>query len=273
LAAALPLLLQGSNARLQTLDDALIEFLHFSGRWEEWLGLSKQAEEKALAANDFLRAGYRALQAGWIYHLHRQAAEVLACAARSEAHWKKARAAGAAERAAAIQLRGLGHRIQKDYAASIEAFKKALALDRAFAPESEYVSTDLNHLGEVEQLSGDHAAAKRHYSEALRISKAIGHREDVAKSMCNLAWLALDRKDWSAAESQARDSLRLSEGLGSQEAIGRACRVAAQAIARQGRRDESLPYARRATDIFTKLRMPDDLEAAQAALKECREGG
>jgi hypothetical protein len=109
-------------------------------------------------------------------------------------------------------------------------------------------------------------------SEALRISKKINHQEGVANYTGNLAGLALDRKDWPVAEALARDSLWLSEALGSREAIGHACWVLAKAIARQGRSQEGLPCARRAVDIFTKLRMPENLEEAQAVLKECKVG-
>ena len=40
---------------------------------------------------------------------------------------------------------------------------------------------------------------------------------------------------------------------------------------RQGRAGEGRPYARRAVDIYARLRSPD-LEKAQATLKECEEG-
>lgn len=42
----------------------------------------------------------------------------------------------------------------------------------------------------------------------------------------------------------------------------------AKALARQGRATEGLPFARRAVEI-AKLRQVDDLEEAQATLKEC----
>lgn len=268
--AALPLLVQGSYTRLQSVGDALIDFLHFSGRWDDWLWLSQQSEQKALASGDFLRAGWRALQTGWIYHLRRQADDVLACAVRCETHWKKTRTTGV-EKAAALQLRGLGHRVGENYPAAIAAFKKALALDRTLESEKD-VAIDLNHLAEAERLSGNYVAAERHYREALRISKDLEFDEGVANYTGNMAALALDRQDWRTAETLARDSLQLSEKLGSGEPIAHACWVLAKAVALQNRPQEGLPYASRSVELFTRLRMPEDLQDAQTTLKQCQDG-
>jgi len=56
-AAALPLFVDSENARLQTVCGALRQFLNFTGRWDEWLSLSEQAEAKAVAAGDHYNAG------------------------------------------------------------------------------------------------------------------------------------------------------------------------------------------------------------------------
>ena len=76
IAAALSRLVQGENARLQTLCGALFNFLHFSGRWDELLWLSQQAEEKAVAENDFHNVGWRAYQVGWVHSFRGQATGV-----------------------------------------------------------------------------------------------------------------------------------------------------------------------------------------------------
>lgn len=63
-APALPLFLAGPNERLQTVCSALVDFLDFTGRWDEWLSLEQHAEAKAVAAGDHAKAGWWAHQAG-----------------------------------------------------------------------------------------------------------------------------------------------------------------------------------------------------------------
>jgi tetratricopeptide (TPR) repeat protein len=147
------------------LCNALRSFLDFSGRWDRWQSLSRQAEEKAAADEDFYHAGWRAYDWGWISFLRGQPDDVLASAARSAAHWAKGPQAGTHEKATALWLRGLGHKLREDLPLAIEAMKEALDL-RAIAPESASVATTLNSLAEVERQQGDHAAAERDHREA-----------------------------------------------------------------------------------------------------------
>ncbi|MCX6898894.1 MAG: tetratricopeptide repeat protein [Verrucomicrobia bacterium] len=266
-APALPLFLAGPNDRLQTVCDALGAFLNFTGRWDEWLSLNQQAETRAVAAGDYDKAGWRAYHAGMIHSLRQQADEVLACADRAAAHWRKAKA-GVRERSTAIQLRGIGHHLKKDYTAAIAAYREALELYRSLSASSVDVAIALNDLAGAEHLSGDFAAAERDYREALRVDRVVGNAEGVAICMGNLAELALDREDWPGAEALAREALPLSEKVGRQELIASNCQRIAKALARQGKKPEGLPYARRAVDIYTKLGSPG-LQEALATLAKC----
>ena len=273
-APALPRFLAGPNDRLQTVCDALHAFLNFTGRWDEWLALEQQGEAKAVAAGHHNNAGWRVRQVGWVHYLRGQADAVLACADRAAAHWEKAfprgkgAQAGARERATALQLRGLGHRLKKDYPAAIAAYREVVELFRSLSAESADVALALNSLASAECDSGDFAAAERDYREALRVARAVCDAEGVAIYTGNLADLALDREDWPGAEALAREALPLSEKVGRLEMIACDCHRLAKALVRQSKGADGLPYARRAVDIFTRLGSPS-LEAARATLREC----
>ncbi|AUB82394.1 tetratricopeptide repeat protein [Candidatus Thiodictyon syntrophicum] len=268
LAAALPVLIGGANRRLQGFCGALGQFLTFSGRWDDWLALSLAAESQALAAGDHDRAGRRAYNAGWCHLLRGNAEGVLDCAGRAAADWQQSNA-GSRERATAIQLRGQGHRLAKDYPAAIAALHEALALDRGVSARSGDVAADLNSLASALRDAGQYDEAEGYYREALAIALDLPAPEGVATLTGNLAVLALDREDWPAAERLAREALTLAEPVGRKELIGAHCQVLAKALARQGRGAEGRCHAERAVALFTELRSPH-LAEAQATLAECR---
>jgi nucleoside phosphorylase/tetratricopeptide (TPR) repeat protein len=270
IAAALPIFMQGDNTRLQNLCDALGRFLEFSGRWDESLLLSQQAEERALAALDFNNAGWRAFDAGWIYVLRGQPDETLNWVDRFEAHWQRA-PSGVRHKATAILLRGHVHHLKKNYPAAIEAYQKALELTRTLASENADVVVDLIALGNAESDSGDYVTAERDFREALRIARTVKYRRAIATCTGNLAGLALYRENWPEAEVLAREALNLAEAIKRIEQIGENCHHLAKALEQQGRGKEALPYAHRAVDIYTKLRVPSELEKTQATLKRCQE--
>ncbi|MBI5702904.1 MAG: DUF4062 domain-containing protein [Chloroflexota bacterium] len=278
LSAALPRLLTGDNDRLQAVCDQLFRFLDFTGRWDDALWLSEQAEARALAADDKENAGWRAYQAGWVYSLRSQPDLVLSCAARAAEHWRESTPRN---KAIAIRLRGLGHKLNKDYPAAIAAYREALEIWRSLSPESDDVAIALNDLAGAERANKDYAAAERDYREALCIAKKVNYQEGIAYITGNLAELALDRAELaedeapllSEAEGLAREALALAEKVGRQELIASNCHRLAKALLMQSKSklnfdlQEALTLSRRAVEIYTRLKSPR-LQKAQELLEE-----
>jgi tetratricopeptide (TPR) repeat protein len=271
IAAALPLFVQTNSDkdRLQNVYAALRKFLDFSGRWDEWLALNQQAEERALAVGDFYNAGWRAYNAGTVHHRRGLALEVLACADRCAIYWEKTQQAGAREKAMVMCLLGRRYGLEKNYLAAIGVFREVLALQRTIEPESIDVGVILNDLAAAEQKQGEYSAAERHYYEGLHIAKKLNDDDGIVTCTSNLASLALESQDWATAKALVLEVLPLAEKLDKQETIGHLCWRLAEALVRQGRSQEGLPYVHRAVAIFTRLRKLESLEAAQTVLQEC----
>lgn len=268
-AAALPRFLVGLNDQLQTVCDALADFLIFTGRWDECLSLRQQAERKAAAAADYLSAGWRAYNAGWIYYPREEADLVGACADRAEAHWRKSEA-GVSGRATALRLRGLGLELKHDYRAAIAAHEESLTLRQSLSADTTEVASSLNDLVDTERHAGDLKEAELHYREALRISLTLGYDQGVAAYTGNLAILALEREDWQQAESLAQEALLLTEKLGRVELIAESCETLALALVGQAKGVQGLPYALRSVELYIRLGSPN-IERARGVLRACED--
>ncbi|MBI3169948.1 MAG: tetratricopeptide repeat protein, partial [Chloroflexi bacterium] len=262
ISAALPRLLTGENTRLQIVCTLLDQFLNFTGRWDDWLWLSEQAETVALANDDKGRAGWRAYRVGFAYYLRNQTKDVLACAARAANHWENSHPI---QKAFAIQLRGQGQELQKNYSAAIDTFREALAILCSISPESDGAMSLLNDIARAEHKNKDYHSAERDYRECLRIAKKTKNEENIANFTGNLSVLAIDRKEWRKAETLARKALVMSEKVGRKEFIGWDCYYIAQALLKQNKNlDEALSLSRRTVEIFKHLHMPDDdVQSAQ----------
>lgn len=265
ISAALPRLLSDDNDDFVMIYAELYKFLDFTGRWDDLLLLSEQAEARAFAADNKEIAGICAYCAGMVYSFRNQPAEVLLCASRAAEYLQNSRPD---DKSLAIRLRGIGHNMEKDYPAAITAFREVLEIHRAISPESHDVAIGLNDLAGVERENKDYPAAERDYREALRIAKINKNDEYVATLTGNLAELALDREQWAEAESLAREALALAEKVGRQELIAGDCHSLAEALLKQNRNlDEALSMSRRTVEIYTRLRHPN-LQSAQELLAE-----
>lgn len=136
-------------------------------------------------------------------------------------------------KASAIQLLGMGYSLQGDYPSAIAAFREALEIWHNISPESNSVSIALNSLASTEHKIKDYSAAEHDYREALRIATKINYQEGVVHYTGKLAILALDREQWAEAEFLARKALALAEKVGRQELIAGVCHILAKTLLKQ----------------------------------------
>ncbi|MBI5082329.1 MAG: hypothetical protein HZB17_13670, partial [Chloroflexi bacterium] len=74
---------------------------------------------------------------------------------------------------------------------------------------------------------------------------------------------------WSRAESLGREALPLAEKLNRKEMIAASCLALARALAKQDRKQDGLPFAQRALEIYERLKSKD-VEKARDALQDFR---
>ena len=92
---------------------------------------------------------------------------------------------------------------------------------------------------------------------------------DLILTNCPGCSLVLDREQWAEAESLAREALALAEKVGRQQSIANDCHRLAEALLKQNKNlEEALSMSRRAVEIYTRLRMSNNLKWAQETLAE-----
>jgi DNA-binding CsgD family transcriptional regulator/Tfp pilus assembly protein PilF len=86
-------------------------------------------------------------------------------------------------------------------------------------------------IGSLARIRGDHAAALRHFEDALAIFRELDGRPDAARCLAGIGWVALQRGDLVLARSRLGESLRLSLATGQRLAIARGLEALAAAVA------------------------------------------
>jgi predicted ATPase/DNA-binding CsgD family transcriptional regulator len=141
-------------------------------------------------------------------------------------------------------------------------------------------------LSAIALRQGGHAGARVHAEEALKASRAAGHRVDESIALHVLGWLALMQADYSTARALGEESRALARAVGDDEALCLALTTLAQVVLRQGdlsaaRRfvDEALALARRigeywflsdSLDVLAQLAIADGhYGEARSATREC----
>jgi DNA-binding CsgD family transcriptional regulator len=88
--------------------------------------------------------------------------------------------------------------------------------------------------GALARARGDHAAALRHFGEALALYREIDARPEIARCLAGLGWVALAQQDLQLARSSLTECLQLSLATGQRLAIARCLEAFALLTAAQG---------------------------------------
>ncbi len=266
--SAIPFFLAGENRVLQGVCHALCEFLNFTGRWDEWLSLNQYAETKARDAGDFFEAGWRAFHQGFVHAQRHEPDKLIACAERLASYWAKIEVEPR-ERALIWRMRGDAYGLMREYDRAIVGHQAGLELLQRFSADPKDIAGAHNSLAGAYTDSGDNLAAQKNYRKALGLARAANYPAGVAMYLGNLSLCSLHRRCWRRAEILTRNGLDLMEPIGREPSIAADCDRLAQALVKQGKAAEALPYSQRAVEIYSRLRLPD-LGTARATLREVK---
>jgi len=83
------------------------------------------------------------------------------------------------------------------------------------------VAHTLYGLGTLARTRRDHAAALRHFGDALALYRAIDARPEIARCLAGIGWVALSQRDLELARSSLTESTQLSLATGQRLPIAR----------------------------------------------------
>jgi tetratricopeptide (TPR) repeat protein len=235
---------------LNDLDRALVQFLWFTGRWDERIQLETRAYQAMCSTNDWREAGWRAYGLARVHNNRGSVDEAADWTERCVEAWE--RAGGKREQATGMRMRGLVAEQRKDFDSAERWHRDALAIYRDLK-EDEWAAAVLNSLAGVARERKQYDLAEQYYREALALAEKIDHKDGRATYAKNLGWLALDRGEWTEAYKWFEQALKLANEIGRLELIAGAQYGLASVHAGEGHTDLALPLAQEALKIYERL--------------------
>jgi tetratricopeptide (TPR) repeat protein len=118
------------------------------------------------------------------------------------------------------------------------------------------VAWSLNNQGDVERDSGDSAAARAFYEQALAIFRELDDRWGIAGTLADLGNLAREQKNCSAALPLYRESLKIFQELGHKRGIARLLECCACSASVEQQAERSLRLAGAAAALRKSIGAP-----------------
>jgi len=151
--------------------------------------------------------------------------------------------------------------LRGDYAAALEATKKALAARRRIG-DRRSIALSLNNLGLVYQDSGKFNLALDSFEQALRIRREIGDLVGVTISLNNLGTVAQDQRDDMRAQALFLEAHEVAKETGDRNRIALVLTNLGETETRLGSPERAIKYLKEAEEIADEL--GDKLGLAEA---------
>ncbi len=157
---------------------------------------------------------------------------------------------------------GLVYRKDKNYERSVEFFNKALKKDIELKSKWGQGYTHRN-LGMSIMRMGQLDAAEPHIVKAIELSREIGNKTNLVKSMLESGHLALEKNDCNKATPIFQETGDLAEKLNIPEVHWRALRGGGVCLARAGKRSEAVELYKQAVAVVDGMRAAIKVEEFQ----------
>jgi predicted ATPase/transcriptional regulator with XRE-family HTH domain len=161
-----------------------------------------------------------------------------------------------------LQHLGIQFGMQRDYAAAIHQFQRALEIYRRVNKPEPQAST-LGNLGLALLRLNEYARAEEVITEALSLNRERGDLAAIAHNLQNLARIARAQADWQRAENLLREAFSLFKKVGQQRSIGHLLTEMSEGMIERGRYSEGVRLLAAARAIFATIGLQIDARTAQ----------
>lgn len=153
-----------------------------------------------------------------------------------------------------------------DYEASISLLLSLLQ-DAEKRQNRNEIAFYSQHLGRIFGATKNEEASKRYFESALLLSDKIGNQFSKGETLCNMALLAINQKNYELAVSRLKQAMDCFEKVQSRIGICQVNSFLAQAYAAQGDLLSAQPYALKGFELLKEFEYSGNLSKALLNVK------